>query len=86
MPASAWPGVNVMPMVFRVTARDGGSIGEAATMDGVIELANQAPPGRYQIEKLSLDPAGGELRSWDWGTIVKDSAGRVELDLPAWLD
>jgi hypothetical protein len=52
-----------MPTVFRVTARAGGSIGEAETIDGVFELAKDAPPGRYRIEKISLDCTTGELRS-----------------------
>jgi hypothetical protein len=60
-----------MPLVFRVTARDGGSIGETDTMDGVLELAKGAPPGHYRIDKISLDPATGDLRSWEWGTIIK---------------
>jgi hypothetical protein len=75
-----------MPVVFRITARDCGSIGETDTLDGVVELAKGAPPGRYRLDKISLDPATGDLRSWDWGTIIKDRKGRIKLDLPPWVD
>jgi hypothetical protein len=55
-------------------------------VDGIVELANVAPPGHYRIEKHSLDPATGELRSWNWGTITKDRKGGIKLDLPPWVD
>ena len=75
-----------MATVFRVTAQNGASMGEAATMDGVVELAKDAPPGRYQIQKIHLDPATGDLRCWEWGTIIKDHGGGIKLDLALWLD
>jgi hypothetical protein len=75
-----------MATVFRVTARDGGTLGEAASIDGVVEVAKGAPPGRYRIEKVARDPATGEVRCWEWGTIAKDRKGRVKLDLPPWID
>jgi hypothetical protein len=75
-----------MATVFRVTARAGGSLGDASTMDEVIELAQCAPPGRYRIEKVSLDSATGELRCWEWGAVIKDRKGGIKLDLPPWID
>ena len=75
-----------MAIVFRVTARSGASIGDADTMDGVVELAKNAPSGRYQIDKISLDPATGELRTWKWGTLIKDRKGGIKLNLPPWID
>jgi hypothetical protein len=75
-----------MTTVFRVIAHDGGSIGEADSIDGVVELAKSAPPGRYRIEKVSRDPATGELRSWEWGGVIKNRKGAIKLDLPPWLD
>ena len=84
MPAR--PGVVAMASVFRVTSRGGASIGDADTIDGVVELVKNAPPGRYRIDRISLDPASGELRSWKWGTVIKDRKGGIKLDLPPWID
>lgn len=64
----SWPRSSVLP-------RDGASIVEADTLDGVIELAKNAPPGRYRIDKVSWDPATGNLRSWNLGVIIKDRKG-----------
>jgi hypothetical protein len=75
-----------MPTVFRVTARAGGSIGDANTMDGVIELASDAPPGSYRIEKITLDPATGDLRVWEWGAVRKNRKGVIKLYLPPGID
>ncbi|HEV3263565.1 MAG TPA: hypothetical protein VG013_42410 [Gemmataceae bacterium] len=74
-----------MAKAFRVVA-NGGLIGEADTIDGVVEIAKGASPGRYVIEKVSLDPATGELRSWEWGAVVKERDGGIKLDLPPWFD
>ncbi len=71
---------------FRVTARGGGPIGDADTIDGVIDLARGAPPGRYRIDKIWLDRDTGDLRSWEWGEIEKDPKGEIKLDLPPWID
>jgi hypothetical protein len=75
-----------METVFRVIARAGAVLGETQTMDGVIELAKGARPGRYRIEKVSLDPATGELRTWEWGAVIKQRNGAIKLDLPPWID
>jgi hypothetical protein len=76
-----------MPAAFRVTARAGdGLIGDADTIDGVIELARGAPPGRYRIDNLCLDRATGDLRSWQWGEIEKDPDGGIRLNFPPWID
>jgi hypothetical protein len=75
-----------MATVFHVTARAGGSIGDADTLDGVVDIAKNAPPGRYRIEKISLDPATGDVRSWKWGAVRKDRQGGIKLDLPPWIN
>ena len=65
----SWPRSSVLP-------RGGASIVEADTLNGVIELAKNAPPGpSYRIGKVSLDPATGDLRSWNMGVIIKDRKG-----------
>ena len=55
-------------------------------MDEVLELAKGAPPGRYRLEKFYLDPATGDLRCWQWGTITKDHRGGIKLELPPWSE
>jgi hypothetical protein len=82
----ACPGVHAMPTAFRVTACAGGPIGDADTIDGVLELAKGAAPGRYRIDKISLDHKTGDVRSWEWGEVVKDPDGGIRLDLPPWID
>ena len=74
-----------MSMVFRITARAGDPIGDAATMEEALELAKAAPPGRYRLDKLFLDPATGLLRSWEWGAITKGTRGGIKLELPPWI-
>jgi hypothetical protein len=74
-----------MATIFRITSRSGASIGDANSLDGVVEIAKSAPPGRYRIEKISLDPATGEVRSWKWGAVRKDRQGGIKLDLPPWI-
>jgi hypothetical protein len=76
-----------MATAFRVTDRDGGGlIGDADTINGVIELAKAAPPGRYRIDNISHDRHTGELRAWELGEIEKGPAGEIKLDLPPWFD
>ena len=75
-----------MATVFRITARAGGSIGVADTMDGVVELAKDASPGHYRIEKLSLDKTTGEVRSWRCGEVTKDRKGVIKLHLSPWSE
>jgi hypothetical protein len=75
-----------MPDAFRVISRDGVPIGEADSIDGIVEIVKKASPGRYRIQKEAIDPATGNLRSWDWGAIGKSRKGRITLDLPPWMD
>jgi hypothetical protein len=75
-----------MATVFRVTAGASGSIGDAYTMDGVVKLAKDAQPGHYRIDKISLDPATGDFRAWEWGEVIKEKNGCIKLDLPPWID
>jgi hypothetical protein len=60
-------------------ARDWG----ADTMDRVVE---NAPPGRYRIERLSLDPVTGDIRTWKWGAVSKDRKGAIKMLLPPSTD
>jgi hypothetical protein len=75
-----------MPTVYRLVGPDGGAIGDADSVDGIVEIATKAAPGRYRIEQI-LDAPGpaGELTR-DWGALIKTRRGRVKLDLPPWFD
>jgi hypothetical protein len=72
-------------MTFRVTARAGGPIGDADTLDEVLELTKGAPPGRYRLDKVYLDLATGVPRSWEWGAITKGARGGIKLEFPPWI-
>jgi hypothetical protein len=74
-----------MSLAFRITARAGGPIGDADSLDEVLELAKAAPPGRYRLDKYYSDPATGTVRSWEWGAITKGPRGGIRLDLPPWI-
>jgi hypothetical protein len=76
----------LMATVYRVVSRDGDTIGDADSIDGVVEIVKDAAPDRYRIQRLSLDPSTGDLRSWDWGAITKSRKGLITLDLPPWTD
>jgi hypothetical protein len=75
-----------MPTVYRLVAPDGGAIGDADSVDGIVEIATKVAPGRYRIDQVKEDPgtAGGLSRAW--GNLIKTPTGRVKLDVPPWLD
>ena len=73
-------------MAFRVLAQAGGPIGDAVTMDEVLELTKGAPAGRYRLDKLYRDPATGLVRAWEWGAITKGPRGGIKLELPPWIN
>jgi hypothetical protein len=75
-----------MPAAFRVVSRDGSTIGEADTIDGVVEIVKNARPGRYRILGGPIDPSTGDHQSLEWGAITKSRKGRITLDLPPWAD
>jgi hypothetical protein len=75
-----------MSTSYRAISCEGSIISEAPSLDELIELMKAAPAGNYEIERISLDAASGEVRSWRQGTIIRDRRGRLKLDLPPWLD
>jgi hypothetical protein len=75
-----------MPSVYRLIAPDGGTIGDADSVDGIVEIATKVAPGRYRIDQVHEDPGPtGEL-SRAWGNLIKTRGGRVKLDVPPWSD
>jgi hypothetical protein len=71
-----------MPTAFRVLARAGSLVGDADTIDEVLELVKAAAPGRYRLIKFYLDRPSGDLRCWAWGLVAHDRRGRVRLEIP----
>jgi hypothetical protein len=71
-----------MPTAYRLLGRAGGPIGDAETLDEVLESARAVPPGRYRLIKFYLDRATGELRCWEWGTITRGNRGELRLEIP----
>lgn len=75
-----------MPPIYRVFSPDGDPIGDADSLDGVVEIARNAAPGRYRVNRITSDPASGEERSLTWGAVIKSAKGRIKLDVPPWAD
>ena len=72
-----------MPIAYRMLARSG-PIGDAHTLDEVLEVAGAAPPGRYRLLKFFLDRATGDLRCWEFGAIAVDRRGGIRLEIRPW--
>jgi len=77
---------DIMGALYRVFSPNGNPIGDADSIDGVIEIARNALPGRYRIDSISADPDSGVPRSWTWGAVIKSRKGRIKLDVPPWID
>ena len=75
-----------MSAIYRITSNDGIVLGEADSVDGVVEVVKSASPGRYRIEEVSPNATTGDLQSWEWGAIIKSFDGQITLDVPPWLD
>jgi hypothetical protein len=71
---------------YKVVGPDGASVGEADSIDGIVEVVKNAAPGRYVIRRISPDPGTGDSQSWDWGASTKSRKGKITLDLPPWVD
>jgi hypothetical protein len=75
-----------MAAISRLVAPDGSTAGEAESLDGIIEVARVAAPGRYRLEQTCPDPGEEAPGPWVWGEIIKGPVGTIELDLPPWID
>jgi hypothetical protein len=71
---------------YRVFDPDGNPIGDADSIEEVIEIVRNAVPGRYQISGISVDPASCAPRYRTWGAVIKSRKGRIRLDAPPWID
>ena len=75
-----------MPTVYRLVAPDGGAIGDADSVDGIIEIAKKVAPGRYRIEQVNVESGPAPEVSRAWGNLIKTPTSQVELEVPPWLD
>jgi hypothetical protein len=71
---------------YRVFSSDGNSIGDADSIDGVVEIARNAGPGSYRIDHISADPGSAVPTSRTWGAVIKSRSGQITLDVPPWID
>ncbi len=75
-----------MAAFYRVFAPDGSPVGDADSIDEVVEIARKAMPGRYRIDCISSDLATGMAAARTWGAVIKSRKGRITLDAPPWID
>jgi hypothetical protein len=75
-----------MPTLYRLVGPDAGTIGDADSVDGIVEIATKVPPGRYRIDQVIEAPGRAGAVSRAWGNLIKTRDGRVKLDLPPWFD
>jgi len=71
---------------YRVFSSDGKPIGDADSIDGVVEIARSAIPGRYRIDRIAADPGLAVATSRTWGAVIKSRKGEITLDVPPWVD
>ena len=71
---------------YRVFSPDGKPIGDADSIDGVVEIARNAVPGRYRIDRIAADPESALATSRTWGAVIKSRKGAITLDVPPWID
>jgi hypothetical protein len=75
-----------MAAFCRVFAPDGSPVGDADTIDEVVEIAREAMPGRYRIDCIATDVVTGMPASRTWGAVIRSRKGRITLDVPPWID
>jgi len=79
-------GAAIMGARYRVFAPDGSPIGDADSIDGVVEVARNAVPGRYRIDRIAADDGLAGATSRIWGAVIKSRMGQITLDVPPWID
>ena len=70
--------------LFRIVDRDGEMVADADTLNGVTEVVCNAPPGRYHVDEISVDPLPSRRTARRWGSAIRHNDGRVILDLDPW--
>jgi hypothetical protein len=79
-------GADFMGACYRVFAPDGSPVGDADSIDGVVEVARSVVPGCYRIDRISADVGLAVTTSRNWGAVIKSRKGRITLDVPPWID
>jgi hypothetical protein len=75
-----------MSTVYRIVGGDGVAMGDADTIEGLVENAKNAPAGLYRIEQVRVGPNRPEETTRDWGELIKSRKGRIKLKVPPWVD
>lgn len=70
--------------VFRIVNRDGEMLADADSLDGVTEPVRNAPPGRYHIDEISVEPLPSGHTARSCGFAIHHDDGRVILDPDRW--
>ena len=70
--------------VFRIVDRDGEIVADADGLAGVNEIVRRAPPGRYHVDEISVDPLPSGHTARRWGFAIRPEDGRVILDTDSW--
>jgi hypothetical protein len=79
-------GADIMGARYRVFAPDGNPIGDADSIDGVVDVARSAVPGCYRIDRICAQLGSAVSTSQTWGAVIKSQKGQITLDVPPWID
>jgi hypothetical protein len=75
-----------MATLYRVFAADGRPLGDANSIDDVVEIVKRSVAGRYRIDQITVDEDANRESTRMWGGAIKTRGGRVKLDPPPWAD
>jgi hypothetical protein len=64
---------------FEVLAPSGHVIGSAGSLADVASLLQNARPGRYRVQEVSMTPFSSGRWLNPWGTAIRDDDGAVAL-------
>ena len=73
-----------MPRILRLNNPDGNPIGSAESVEGVREMLEPLPPGRYHVDEIGSDPLASGHTSRRWGVGIKRGDRTVTIDRDPW--
>ena len=79
-------GAETMATLYRVFGPDGDPVGDAKSIDAVVEIVKGSAAGRYRIDQVTIDEGSNRESARMWGGAIKTRSGRVKLDVPPWGD
>jgi hypothetical protein len=69
--------------VFVISSPDAGCV-YLPSVEQIKPALRSSPPGRYDIEKISVDPLTADRTSRHWGVGVKDDGGSIAIEPAPW--